>query len=719
MKKNTNNRFLIGSWVSFYSFQTDSYEDQLDQMHEAGINFNIFPIVFGGGMDTPEACDRVEREYAARDMLYFMNGGLTEEALQRGVSYARGKEHCIGYHLKDEPGGASLPEMGRCVRAFREADGGRYPFVNLLPSYAGEAVMEGNYYEYCSRFVREAGAENIEYLSHDFYPFHMNGTNQAIFADMEIMRRVALENGRLRTHAFPQSSAWNGIRMPNIDEMRWNVYGYLAYGFKALSWFNLVCPGNSDTDGEGFRDSIIYRDGSIRNKQLFKDFGKLNREVLTLGDTLMKLDTIHAYHTKDGIAGVELLPADWMIVPVGDDNFIISHMVTPAGDETYIMLFNKDWEKPATAAFRISEFSGIESLEYVSPFNGSKYTVSVKDGIFTETFRPGEGKLYKLNGKLSYRVLPLNAENARLDMDLPSTSTLNGIDVVCPLHEKNMAVAIQASTNKRFTEDKTTLHLFTEMPLDGKLRFGPINCKYLRLAFGGDEDDSADGYAELRVRFAAEPPDSSADDGLPVSVSEPSPVVIPKGATAEEVKALLPTAVTAVYANRERVTVTPVWSLNNLNTSLSGSRQIKGSVILPDGTPAPAELTARLQVTVAYDVDFTDLNEALAVVDELVEAEYSPESWKAVRDYYNAAVAMKDGSAPQNAVTVAAWQLLDRVRELEPVQWTMPAEYSAQSDKMGLHVAKGLIPAAVATLAGAIAGGLAGVFTSKSKKKKK
>ena len=715
MKKNTNNQFLIGSWVSFYPFDTDSYEYQLDQMHEAGINFNIFPMAFGGGMDTPEDCDLVERQYAARDMLYFMNGGLTEEALLRSVAYARGKAHCIGYHLKDEPGGIDLPEIGRCIRAFREADGERYPFVNLLPSYAGEAVMEGSYYEYCSRFVREAGAENIEYLSHDFYPFHMNGTNQAIFADMEVVRRVALENGRLRTHAFPQSSAWNGIRMPNIDEMRWNVYGYLAYGFKALSWFNLVCPGNSDTEGEGFRDSIIYRDGTIRNKQLFKNFGKLNREVHTLGDTLMKLDTIHAYHTKDGIPGVELLPADWMIIPVNDEDFIISHMVTPDGNETYIMLFNKDWVKPVSASFQISEFSRIESMEYISPFNGSKYTVSVKDGIFTETFRPGEGKLYKLNGKLSYRVLPLNGVNTRLDVDLPSAAGLVGVDVSCPLHESGMGVAIQISTNKKFTEEKTSLHLFTEMPSDGRLRFASTVAKYLRIAFGCEGDEPAYGYAELRVRFADEPHDATAEDGFPVSVSEPAPVVIPKDATIEEVMALLPTVVTAVGADRKSVAVTPVWNLHDLNTSHSGSRQINGSIILPDGTPAPPELSARLQVTVAYDVDLTDLEEALAVVDELVEAEYSPESWKAVRDCYNAAVAMKDGSAPQNAVTVAAWQLLDRVRELEPIQWAIPTEHPTQGDKMGLHVDKGPIPTVITTLAGAIASGLAGIFKSKKK----
>ena len=50
MKKPTTNKFLVGSWVSFYPFDIHSYEYQLDQMREAGINFNIFPADFGGGM---------------------------------------------------------------------------------------------------------------------------------------------------------------------------------------------------------------------------------------------------------------------------------------------------------------------------------------------------------------------------------------------------------------------------------------------------------------------------------------------------------------------------------------------------------------------------------------------------------------------------------------------------------------------------------------------
>lgn len=711
MKKHTTNQFLIGSWVSFYPFDIDSYEYQLDQMADAGLNFNIFPAVFGGGMLDADTWENVERQYAARNMYYCMNGGLNDDMLAKGVSYATGKDHCIGYHLIDEPGGGALPTVGRFIRAYREADSKRYPFVNLFPSYVGTAVMEGDYYQYCTRFVKEAGVENIEYLSHDYYPFHIGNTALSIFGDMEIIRRVAFENQRLRTHAFPQSTAWMGTRMPNIDEMRWNVYAYLTYGFKALSWFNLVCPGKSDTEGECFRESIIYRDGSIRDRKLFKEFGELNREVLTLGDRLMKLDTVHAYHTHDEIAGVEILPKDWMITPVDDVNFVVSHMVTSKGDETYVMLFNNNWEHPVTATFQVSEFSGIESMSYISPFNSCEYAVNILDGAFTETFRPGEGKLYKLNGSLSHRVLPLDSDHSRAFVDLNDTKTIAGADVLFPLHNQNSVVTVQVSANKKFPEGKTTVHTFADIHENGELRFEPVLGKYLRFSVVQNEEAPSYGWADIRIRYINEPTLSTNQEDS-VSINEPNCVIIPLYTSLEDLFALFPDMLEGVDSNQNVIALKPIWDLKDFDTSLSGSRMISGAVLLPNGNSA----TVHVQAIVTYEVDFSDLNEALEVVNNLNRNEYSTESWKAVQDYYDAAVAMKDGTYPQNAVTVAAWQLLDRVRELEPVQWTIP-ECDEVDNSHKLHVKQGVLPVAIATVAGALAGALTGFFNRKRKNK--
>ena len=63
----TTDEFLIGSWVSFYSFDKDSYQTQLDKLKELGINFNFFPRKFGEIMDA-QTIAAVEAEYAKRNM---------------------------------------------------------------------------------------------------------------------------------------------------------------------------------------------------------------------------------------------------------------------------------------------------------------------------------------------------------------------------------------------------------------------------------------------------------------------------------------------------------------------------------------------------------------------------------------------------------------------------------------------------------------------------
>ena len=119
----TTDDLLIGSWVSFYSFETDSYEEQLDQMAAAGINFNMFPRDFGAGaMYDAEYWNNVEEQYARRNMVYLMNGNMDAANIAVGVEYAAGKEHCIGYHVVDEPGGAALQGVADIMRDYRKAD---------------------------------------------------------------------------------------------------------------------------------------------------------------------------------------------------------------------------------------------------------------------------------------------------------------------------------------------------------------------------------------------------------------------------------------------------------------------------------------------------------------------------------------------------------------------------------------------------------------------
>ena len=184
------------------------------------------------------------------------------------------------------------------------------------------------------------------------------------------------------------------------------------------------------------------------------------------------------------------------------------------------MLFNKSFENAVATTFSISDYSGIVGLSYVSPFNGNEYPVTVKDGTFTETFRPGEGKLFKLSGLLTRRVLPIQRNPARLNLEIPEAAELIGLDVTFSADTDMKASTLQITTNKRFPEEKTLYIAFdhapsngngtadksaSSFPLDGKVRFAPYVGKHIRFTVHDEASWYNYGYAEVRVRYADEP----------------------------------------------------------------------------------------------------------------------------------------------------------------------------------------------------------------------
>ena len=188
---------------------------------------------------------------------------------------------------------------------------------------------------------------------------------------------------------------------------------------------------------------------------------------------------------------------------------------------------------------------------------------------------------------------------------------------------------------------------------DGALRFDPVMGKYIRMSVGGDGDDPAFGWAELRVRFAEEPLCN-----VPIETSEDS---------------------------------------------------------------------VQEDIVTYSDVDYTALREAIAAVDALTPSDYTEESWHAVQNFYDAAVAMQDGTYPQNAVTVAAWKLMDSLKGLNLATEDSPAHESTPDDvvsetvnrpKRRINKRKLILPAAVLA-AGSIAGIAAAVLLGGKRKRKK
>jgi hypothetical protein len=111
----------------------------------------------------------------------------------------------------------------------------------------------------------------------------------------------------------------------------------------------------------------------------------------------MNQDVVHAYHNQSA-NGVETLPEDYFIQPDGRRmEFIVSVMEPKEGEDRYIMLFNKNTKRNTMECkFNVDLTGEVKWLEYFDPFTGEYSPVEIKDGVMEETFRAGEGRVYRL-----------------------------------------------------------------------------------------------------------------------------------------------------------------------------------------------------------------------------------------------------------------------------------------------------------------------------------
>lgn len=419
------NEMMVGGWIQFYDTGKTSYADQVRELARCGMNMLDLPASTSAGSvpgytqspaDFYRALDEVSREV---NMYYFYQG---PDAYDFAASYADAGNltNCIGYHLKDEPSSAQMDSLAETVLEFSQGDPSRIPFVNLFPSYAGATNLGGSYRDYVTKWVNLVGSENMDYLYFDHYPFtQTEEVRSTYFGDLEVIRDVAYKNGRIKTGGFTQMGSWNGMRRPDEDMARWSVYSLLTYGLKSISHFCWVAPAYvaPENGGEGMLDFVTDYQGNPTD--LYEPMSVLNWQVRQLGGVLMNIDVKHAYHTAKTPAGAESLPSGFLLQPgKATDDFVYSIAYSKDSDEPYLLVFNKALSGGSKEyTFKVDLASGTERIKYYKP---TDYTFDslpdpgdlentlpapevieydVSGGSFTDTFAPGEMKIYKPEGE--------------------------------------------------------------------------------------------------------------------------------------------------------------------------------------------------------------------------------------------------------------------------------------------------------------------------------
>lgn len=410
--------FLISSWLNYYSTDVKSYAEQTAELAKAGLNFQWHTSHAAanppaGNFDVP-SYEEIEELYSRWGIKYLYD--VTKNNYD--AELMKKLDNCIGYYIKDEPSASQFEATKDLFVNYMEKDPSRREFVNLYPNYAGTTALGGTYSDYVNNWIDTVGAENMEYLYYDHYPFTATETvRSSYFSDMETIRKAAYVNGRIKTGGFSQTGWWSGMRKPNADELRWNLNTYIAYGFKSISHFCWVSPKRVSLQdgGEDMRDHVIDQFGN--KTDIFDVMVKYNWQIRQLGPLLMGIDCAHAYHIGSEIAqGTEVLPKSFLIQPEDkNSNYIISLFYSKDNSEKYVMIMNNSTDKKNSGSFAIDLSSGIKSLTKYSttidtdnlpdPQNLentlgtlSEENIDVSSGRISEEFLPGEVKIYKLNG---------------------------------------------------------------------------------------------------------------------------------------------------------------------------------------------------------------------------------------------------------------------------------------------------------------------------------
>lgn len=389
--------FLIGSWITYFDYNIMSHEDQAKRLADLGVNYHPFPFSWyepdkRNKLEDWKEIDRICQKY---NILYGMlttakKDGVTEEAFNNNIAFSKEmSDNLVVYHIFDEPRYIQLPMVGEWVKKYREANKKVYPTFNLFPSYVACRALAVGYEGYLQKAIDEVGAENMAYLGFDYYPFYENRTSNSIFLDLEDVRKVAYRNGKLRTHGFLQACQWKDMRMPKLEEIRWQAYCYLAYGFKAMSYFNIVSPNS--TNAEGYTNCLIMNDGSIPNPQLLDDVKALNWELRAVGNQLLNTNTVHAYHTKDigRPEPIDLLPKEYYIQSLNEERPFI---ITEHDEKDKFMIVNRDFDWEGEAKFTVA---GVKGITMFDPNTKAYKACDYKDGVLTVSFKKGEGLLFK------------------------------------------------------------------------------------------------------------------------------------------------------------------------------------------------------------------------------------------------------------------------------------------------------------------------------------
>lgn len=190
-----------------------------------------------------------------------------------------------GYFLQDEPFANSFSYLKSLVKLINSIDSNNICYINLNPDYAFHSLQEYN--EYIQAFLENVP---VKILSFDYYPIVDNFIRGSWYQNLEIIKSAS-SNKQIPFWAFALTTAHGAYPIPDINQLRLQVYSNLAYGAKGIQYFTYWTPVSKTWD---FHSGPIEPDGT--KTVVYKTIKELNDEFQKLSYIFLSSEVTRVTH---------------------------------------------------------------------------------------------------------------------------------------------------------------------------------------------------------------------------------------------------------------------------------------------------------------------------------------------------------------------------------------------------------------------------------------
>lgn len=258
-----------------------------------------------------------------------------------------------GYFIFDEPAANMFPYINGLVKKIMTTDPDRFCYVNLFPNHTPlDGLISENYTDYVTRAINEIP---LKILSFDNYPIVEKNVRWDWYANLETIRQLT-ENAGIPFWAFALTTAHDYYPIPDINQLRLQVYSNLAYGAKGIQYFTYWNPSSTKWN---FNNAPILQDGTRTN--VYDVMKHLNQEIRSLAHVFQDSEVVKVEHYgKDipyGTKSLDRLPTSVNFLNIRGGNALISELRNDSS--TFILIQNTNLLKDIGVSIKLDTLTNV------------------------------------------------------------------------------------------------------------------------------------------------------------------------------------------------------------------------------------------------------------------------------------------------------------------------------------------------------------------------